>query len=131
MIDFSLAVESLPPGDIALVCAAVLLLFGASSLSALRSQDRLIRSLARTGYLIALSAGVSVAVLISTLHVPERFASLFVVAAVLATLFARFRTRSQLGVVAPPLGDFGMTAVFLATFSAISALLAFAGSYAT
>jgi hypothetical protein len=127
MAQFGTVFQSLTAPDVALLCAAVLLLLGASSLQALRSPDPVVRRLVRVGYLTALSAGLSVAVIVSVLDLPDRFSSLLLVGIVAATLVARFRARSPHVWVAPPLGDFGMTSAFMLAFSATAALLTFAG----
>ena len=82
---------NLGPAEIALVCAAALLMFGARDLAALTDRDPKRRAMARRGYLLSVLGGFGFGTAVSAFALPTRFLpSLLIAVAVGSAFLARY-----------------------------------------
>ena len=125
MNDSAISFGNLGPAEVALVCAAALLLFRATDLAVLNAHDATRRAIARRGYLLSVLGGLGFGLAVSALAVPARLrAPLLVAAGIAATLIAlgwpRFpamrRIRWDLGMASVSLLSCGITIDFMAWF---------------
>ena len=100
--------------EVALICAAVLLLFGARDLAVLNAPTATQRTVARRAYLVAMLAGFGFGMVVSALAVPAQYVTAILLVVGVACLLASLgMSRSQ---VAPRLPDLGMASVGLLSF---------------
>ena len=65
--------------EVALICAAVLLLFGARDLAALRAPNATQRTIARRAYFLSILVGLGLGMVVAALAVPTRYVSALLV----------------------------------------------------
>ena len=110
--------------EVALICAAVLLLFGARDLAILNSPNATQRTVARRAYILAILSGFGLGLIVSALAVPaQSVAAILVAVGVACLLVSLGMSPSQ---VVRRLPDLGMASVgFLSFGITVDAIMRF------